>query len=637
MKSLYTVNSIIVGLLALILYLVLVQPQARDFTQTAHLPEVGELELIEEDDESSVFLDNGYELLALKDMSNEDLLLAFPQVRSSLLYHFAHDKEGTLTWSLSLPQATHDAVLEILIKSWASKEPVAVSEWLEKSELLNVASLKICLLLVEGWAQKTPVIAAIWIGELKDVTLQKACREVLVDAWAKSAPESLESWLSSVRDKASIKKALSAIVHFRVEANLEVAFTWALQSDLLDNDSKLLFLKKALKKSFEETRSFMQINKAFINSADLPILFEGLSQDNAEALIETYSALAESDFFYKELILQNAKANFSRALLLLPKIESESLKVEILTDLAILEVQTNPELAMKIFAKIPVVEMKKLAQFSSYWAESEPDKLSLWLFSWDMNKFFGVDDFLEVPISEQRSFIYAAMDGKQEDVSFLDELEEASFAARTKAVTEQVIVSIKKAAKSWAQQDYLASQVFLLSLKKGLLKDAFLAGVIEASGAQNALSLFSLLDACSSETVYKDFYVRCCLKLALLNGYEAKRRLDKQGLDDQQIYLDLVDAWSSKQPVRALHYAQQLASLYKAQSYSLIFKNWFKLRPAEAFQKMLSITDPVYRQRALKAYIAMKVHSKEAPSAEEWQGLSQADKAYLNKFKLNKK
>ena len=215
MKSLYTVNVIIVGLVALFLYMAGSKSQERDFTQSSSLPKVDDVTFDDVSEGKKIFLDNGYELLALSDMSSEDLKLAFPQIIESLRYHLEEDSQGTLDWAKSLPEETRISVLEILIKAWAAKEPVAVSKWVAKNLPLNMKSEKPCLLLVEEWTQKTPVIAAEWVQSLEDEALKKACREVLIDAWAQFAPESLESWLSSVRAEQNVAKALNAIIHFR--------------------------------------------------------------------------------------------------------------------------------------------------------------------------------------------------------------------------------------------------------------------------------------------------------------------------------------------------------------------------------------------------------------------------------------
>lgn len=637
MKSLYTVNFVIVGLVALFLYMAGTKPQERNFSQASTLPVIDDVVLDDVVEGEQVFLDNGYELLALKEMNEEDLSLAFPQVVSSLRYHLDADSEGTLSWAKSLPDDVRGSVLEILIKAWASQEPVAVSDWVEKNLSLNEKSIKPCLLLVEEWAQKTPVITAEWVQNLENEKLKKACREVLIDAWAQSAPESLESWLSSVRDEESIKKALGAIIHFRVEAGLEEAFTWALQSELLTVDTRLTFMKRALKKSFKESHSFLKKNPSFINTVDVPTLFTELSQEKAEALIKVYSSLADTDFFYKELIIQSANENFSRALLLLPKVENEALQQEILTDLALIEVRSNPDLAVKVFDKVPIAEMKKLKEFSLAWSETAPDKLLQWLFSWDMKTFFGEDKFEDIPVNEQNAFVYAAISGEDSEVAFLTDLERITYEARAKSISEDLLSSIETAAKDWAKQDYLASQVFLLSLKKGALKDAFLAGIIEASAAKNALSLFSLLDSCSTEEVYKDFYIRCCLKLAYLNGYEAIRRLKAQAVTDLAVYLDLVDAWSFNRPLKALAYAEKnFDELFKAQAYSLVYKNFYRRWPNKALSEFSKIVNKSYRHRALKAFYAVNVHYHKKFTPEHLELLNKGDKEYLKNLKQKK-
>ena len=374
-----------------------------------------------------------------------------------------------------------------------------------------------------------------------------------------------------------------------------------------------------------------------MNTVDVPTLFTELNQEKSEALIDVYASFAEIDFFYKELVLLTAKKNFSRALLLLPKIKNEALQQEILTGLALLEVRETPDLAVRVFDKVPVVEMKKLKEFSYEWSEKAPDQLLQWLFSWDMRTFFGTEKFVDVAVSEQSEFIYKAIVGEEQGVSFLSAVEQVTYEAKAKVVADSLIKSVENAAKMWAKKDYLASQVFLLSLKKGKLKNAFLAGLIEASAPKDALSLFTLLDSTSSKKVYLNFYIRCCIKLAYLNGQEARRRLIKQNVTDPKVYLDLVDAWSFNYPLKALHFAKQtFEPLYQAKAYSLVYKNFFKRWPKRAFENFVKIKDQTHRQRALKAMFAVNVHFQRKWQKEHWAALSPADKSYLEEFKLNK-
>ena len=184
------------------------------------------------------------------------LKLGFPQVTESLRYHLAKDSKATLAWAMSLPVDVRDEVLQVLIRAQASKAPVAVADWIAENLPMDRRSIKPCVILVDAWTSKTPVIAAEWVQNLKDPELKRACQEELVESWAASAPESLESWLSSVRNEVSIRKVLDAIIHFRIEAGLDDAFIWALQTDLLDSETRPVFLRRALKKSFAETRAF---------------------------------------------------------------------------------------------------------------------------------------------------------------------------------------------------------------------------------------------------------------------------------------------------------------------------------------------------------------------------------------------
>ena len=129
-------------------------------------------------------------------------------------------------------------------------------------------------------------------------------------------------------------------------------------------------------------------NKQFISTADVPKLFKGLKADKVESLIRVYVKLVDTDYFYTELIMQVAEENFSQALLLLNKINSETSQQEVLTNLALLEVKKSPELAVKVFDKVPVVDMKKFQEFSQLWFQQSPEAFCEWFFSWDIKTFF---------------------------------------------------------------------------------------------------------------------------------------------------------------------------------------------------------------------------------------------------------
>ena len=236
---------------------------------------------------------------------------------------------------------------------------------------------------------------------------------------------------------------------------------------------------------------------------------------------------------------------------------------------------------------------------------------------------------------DQSEFVYSAIEGASVSGEFLTSADKLSFEARAKAFQQAALTSIQEAAKAWAVTDYTASQAFLLSLNKGLVKDAFLAGIIEASKRENALSLFSLLDSTSSEEVRRQFYLRCCVKLATLNGREAMKRLDALGGATLKDYLDLINSWSAHSPYRCLLFvSREMSGITQLQAYGILFKNYFLNNPTSALTQLLLIKDRALREKALKSMALVYKHKNITISKDVKTQLTEQDLKYLAQFKI---